>query len=479
MAVQAEQAGAAPSVARAGPGLDVRVILPFVAFLIAYVFAPRFVTDKTLNSLISVGIFVLLALGLNLLMGYAGQISLGHAAFYGIGAYASAILTLHPIQAEVIPGFSAGVGVLAGTAALMSLTRVSGWKLAAGVGGLFVLSWTCHALHLALSATLAVQIVGMLLLGVGLRLNRWKSGLIGAICVAATVVCSGFLASVLRHGGTSPWIGMLAGILITGLIAYLIGAQILRLKGHYLAMGTLAFGVIVEIVFKKWVSVTGGSSDGIPGIPTIAFVDGLPRALRRLLEWVCGGGLNSFQQYYYLVWLFVFFALLLAVNIIRSRVGRAFRAVHGSQQAAESLGVDTERYKVQVFVLSATLASVAGSLYAHKAPVGYVSPPEFGFIVSVQIVVIVVVGGLGSVWGALFGAAAIQFLKDWIMTLNQSNVSLFGLVLKGLDPIVFGAILVGVMMLLPQGLVKGLSEMVMGAIRGARSAAGRKAGQEP
>ena len=455
-------------------------ILPFVVFLIAYLFVPRFVQDKTLNSLIYVGIYVLLALGLNLLMGYAGQISLGHAAFFGLGAYASAIITLQPVQAEIIPGFSAGLGVMAGAAAVMSLTRVTGWKLAAAVGGLFALSWICRAAHMEVPASVIVHVVGMALLGLVLRLVWWKSALCGLVDVAAVLVCGGFLQHVLASAAagipTSPWIGMLAGVLVTGLIAYLIGAQVLRLKGNYLAMGTLAFGIVVEIVFSKWVAVTGGSSDGIYGIPTIAFVDGLPKPLRLLYHAASGGSVNAQQQYYYLVWLFVFIALVLAVNIVKSRVGRAFRAVHGSEQAAESLGVDTERYKVQVFVLSAALASIAGSLHAHNAGVGYISPSEFGFLVSVQLVVIVVIGGLASVWGALFGAAAIQLIKNWILTLDKADITLFGLTLKGLDPIVFGGILVIVMMLMPQGLARGLTDMLVAGIRGARRSSHQEAG---
>lgn len=459
--------------------LDIPAVLPFVIFLAIYMLVPRFVQDKTLNSLIYVGIYVLLALGLNLLMGYAGQISLGHAAFFGLGAYASAIVTLQPIQAAVIPAFSVGIGVMAGTAALMALTRVSGWKLAAGVGGLFALSWICRAAHFGLPATLAAHAIGMGLLGVALSVRWWKSANCGIVDIAALLVCRRFLEHLLANLAagvqTSPWIGMLAGVLVTGLIAYLIGAQVLRLKGNYLAMGTLAFGIIVEIVFSKWVAVTGGSSDGIYGIPTIAFVDGLPSPVRHVFEAARGGSLNPQQQYFYLVWLFVFVALLLSVNIVKSRVGRAFRAVHGSEQAAESLGVDTERYKIQVFVLSAALASVAGSLHAHNAGVGYISPSEFSFMVSVQLVVIVVIGGLASVWGALFGAAAIQFIKNWILTLDKADISFFGLALKGLDPIVFGAILIGVMMLLPQGLTRGLTDMVATALRGARKSTDREA----
>lgn len=171
------------------------------------------------------------------------------------------------------------------------------------------------------------------------------------------------------------------------------------------------------------------------------------------------------EQYFYLVWLFVFVGLILAVNIVRSRVGRAFRAVHGSEVAAESLGVDTERYKVQVFVLSAALGSIAGSLHAHNAGIGYVNPSEFNFMVSVQLVVMVVVGGMASVWGALFGAAAIQLLKNWILNIGKSGHEFMGLTLTGLDPIIFGSILIIVMIILPQGLVRGLTDAAAAAFR--------------
>ncbi len=454
---------------------DIFAILPFVVFFICYLFVPRFVQDKALNSLIYIGINVLLALGLNLLMGYAGQISLGHAAFFGLGAYTSAIVTLRPIEAEIIPSFSVGIGVMAGVAALMSLTRASGWKLAVGVALLFVFPWISRAANVGLPGTIIICAAGMALFGLALKVGWWRSMLAGLINSASLIICGRFLNGALARSydgvGTSPWIGMLAGVLLTGLIAYLIGAQVLRLKGNYLAMGTLAFGVIVEIMFSKWVAVTGGSSDGIYGIPTISFIDGLPGPIRRFFELCHGGAVDPQRQYFYLVWLFVFVALIFAVNIVRSRVGRAFRAVHGSEQAAESLGVDTGRYKVQVFVLSAALASIAGSLHAHNAGVGYISPGEFNFLVSVQLVVIVVIGGLASVWGALLGATAIQLIKNWILMLDKADIQIYGLAIKGLDPIVFGGILVVVMMLMPQGLTRGLTDALASVIRRSRSSA--------
>ena len=460
--------------------IDIVAVLPFAIFLLFYLLLPRFVGDKALSSLVYIGINVLLAIGLNLLMGYAGQISLGHAAFFGMGAYTSAIITLQPLQSDVIPGFSVGIGLITGGAALMSLTKSSGWKLAAGVAALFVLSWICRVAQLGFVASVSVTLIGMAVAGLALKIGWWRSMLAGLLNIGALIICTRFLQGTLARSsagvGTSPWVGMLAGVLLTCLIAYLIGAQVLRLKGNYLAMGTLAFGVIVEIILSKWVAVTGGSSEGIYGIPTIAFVDSLPAPLRRVFEFAQGGSLDAQQQYFYLVWLFVFVALILAVNIVRSRVGRAFRAVHGSEPAAESLGVDTGRYKIQVFVLSAALASIAGSLHAHNAGVGYISPSEFNFLVSVQLVVIVVIGGLASVWGALLGASAIQLIKNSILTLDKANISICGLALKGLDPIVFGGILVLVMMLMPQGLARGLTDAIVGAIRRARLSAQREVG---
>jgi len=168
----------------------------------------------------------------------------------------------------------------------------------------------------------------------------------------------------------------------------------------------------------------------------------------------------------------------MATNIVRSRIGRAFRAVHGSQLAAESLGVDTERYKVQVFVLSAALASIAGSLHAHNAGIGYINPSEFSFNVSVQLLVMVVIGGLASVWGALFGAVAIQLLKNWLLNLDKSNQQIFGLTLKGLDPIVFGAVLIIMMIVMPQGIVRGVTGILVNSWRALVSRTRKKVAEQ-
>lgn len=441
------------------------LLLPFLLFAAGYFIAPRIAGATQLTTLIFIGINVLLALGLNLLMGYAGQISLGHAAFFGMGAYTSAILTVRPIPAPIIPGMSLGIGVMAGAACLISLTRLSGGRLAAGCFLLLVLALTAGKLPTNQVLSSAGLVVLMGLIGLLIR-SQWLSfAIAGLACSVVWSVSRVFLAANLARGGASPWVGILVGVGITSLVAYLIGGQVLRLKGHYLAMATLAFGIIVEIVFRQWTDVFGGSSDGIFGIPTINFADGSPGFVRWLMRLSVGGPVDERQQYFFLVWGLVFLSLILANNIVRSRVGRAFRAVHGSEVAAESLGVDTGRYKVQVFVLSAAMASVAGSLYAHNAGIGYINPGEFSFMVSVQLVVMVVVGGMASVWGALFGATVIQFIKNWMLNLERNSPEFMGFSLTGLDPVVFGAVLIVVMIVMPTGLVRGLTDMAAASLR--------------
>ncbi|MDH7601753.1 MAG: branched-chain amino acid ABC transporter permease [Armatimonadota bacterium] len=442
-------------------------LLPFLFFLVCYAFAPRVVNEAQLTTIIYIGIYVLLAVGLNLLMGYAGQISLGHAAFFGIGAYTSGILTAKPIANEVIPGVSVGFAVLSAVALFLLLTRVSGWKLGVGIVLLVLLGWLHNLSSIAPAICAACAVVVMGVFGLVAKVGWSRACVSGAVLAILANVSKWFLRNTLERGGASPWTGLLVGIFLTAVISYLIGSQVLRLRGHYLAMATLAFGVIVEIVFRQWTAVTGGSSDGIFNIPPIQFFSCIPGFMRRFYEMAAGKTVDLRTQYYYLVWAFVFIAIVLAVNIVRSRVGRAFRAVHSSEQAAASLGVDTARYKVQVFVLSACMASVAGTLHAHNAGIGYIHPSEFGFMVSVELVVMVVLGGMASVWGSLFGAAAIQTLKDTLLDLEKTNPEFWGLKLQGLDPIVFGAVLIVVMIVLPQGLVRGFSDGLSALWRGA------------
>ncbi|MFO7932113.1 MAG: branched-chain amino acid ABC transporter permease [Desulfosalsimonas sp.] len=278
-----------------------------------------------LQMLIFIGLNTLLALSLNMLMGYAGQISLGHAAFYGIGAYTTAVLT----------------------------------------------------------ATYQVP----------------------------------------------PLLSLPAAVGAAMMVAWIVGIPTLRLSGYYLGMGTLGFGMIVHIVFREWSSVTGGAS-GFVGIPPLT-----------------AGPLtiDSEQHYFYLVWAVVLLSIIMCRRIIDSRVGRALRAIHDGEGPAAAVGINTKKLKLQVFVLSAGMAALAGFLYAHL--IYFISPGTFGFMTSIRIVTMVVIGGMASIWGSLFGASLLTLLPEWLHSFSDFEM------------VVYGLILMSVMIFLPRGLTRGLLDI--------------------
>jgi branched-chain amino acid transport system permease protein len=272
-----------------------------------------------------IGIYTLLVVGLNLLLGYAGQISLGHAAFFGLGAYTSGILT----------------------------------------------------------ATYSVN----------------------------------------------PWLALVAGLLVSGIAAYLIGIPALKLKGYYLAMATLGFGIIIYIILNQAHDLTGGPS-GLHGIPCFS---------------LGGFVLNTPRRLYLLIWIILGVILSLSANLMKSRTGRAIRALHDSEAGAESLGVDTFHMKLKIFVWSALYASLAGSLYAHT--LNFIAPSSFGFMFSIKLVTMVVLGGMASIWGSLLGAGVLTVLPELLTVFHDFEV------------VIFGAILMVVMIFLPRGLVRGILDL--------------------
>lgn len=290
--------------------------------IIAIVLFPILVTNKYyISVMVVVGFNTLIVIGLGMLMGYAGQISLGHAVFYGIGAYTSGVL------------------------------------------------------------------------------------------------CTKF--------NFNPWAGIFCSIILTGIVAALIGIPSLKLKGHYLAMATLGFGEIVYIVFNELSFLTGGPS-GMTSIPRLS---------------IFGIGLNTDLRFYCFVWVVVVFVLILSLNIVNSRVGRAFMAIHGSEQAAIAMGIDVAGYKVQVFVLSAIFASISGSFYAHF--ITFISPSSFGFMQSIMFVTMVVIGGMSDLWGACLGALILTILPEYLHVFHDYEI------------LIFGTILMLIMVLMPKGLFVG------------------------
>lgn len=225
--------------------------------------------------------------------------------------------------------------------------------------------------------------------------------------------------------GWNPWAAMGMAALAVGLLAFAIGFPILKLKGHYLAMATLGFGIIVYIVFNEYVDITGGPS-GFSGIPGMKL-----------------GPLSFDSDFksYYLIWGMALLVMLLAVNLTQSRIGRALRAIHDSEVAARVLGVNARLLKVQVFTCSAVISCIAGSLYAHT--VSFISPSTFGFHFSVELLTMVIIGGLGSIYGSCLGAALITLLPEFLRTFQDYDI------------VVYGSLLILMTMFMPGGLVQG------------------------
>ena len=316
-------------------------LFPVAVFTAAALAAPFLLTnDYYVSTLILALINAIIAVGLNLLIGYAGQISLGHAAFYGIAAYVTAIVT------------------------------------------------TTYGLPM--------------------------------------------------------WTGFIAAIVIVAVVALLIGIPTLKLTGHYLAMGTLGFGIIVYIVLNESIELTGGPS-GFVGIPRLALF---------------GYELWEDVEYYYVVVGALAGVLLVSLNLIHSRFGRALMAIHTSEKAAMCIGVDIARYKLFVFVLSSVYAAIAGFLYAHY--LGFVAPSSFGFHFSVELIVMVVLGGMVSIWGAVAGAIFLTILPELLRAFEN------------VETIIFGLILVLCMMFMPEGIVGCLKAVFTRLLRALRRSDGAK-----
>jgi len=283
-----------------------------------------------------------------------------------------------------------------------------------------------------------------------LPLNRFhydvlvKAGLNAIVCVglnlligyagqislghAAFFALGAYASAILtRNWGWPGALAMLAGMAATALLALIVARPILRLRGHYLAMATLGPGVIISILINRNVALTGGP-DGTT-VPALV---------------VAGWRVTGIETWYWIVGAALWLCVWLSLNLIDSPVGRALRALRGSEIAAATAGVDVPRLKAAVFVLSAAMASFAGSLFAHSER--FVTPTEAGFLRSIEFVTMVVFGGTASTFGAVVGAALLTALPQAIT------------VFADFKHLVFGAILIAVMIFLPKGLVPSLAE---------------------
>jgi len=300
-------------------------VFVLVAFVVALLLPVIFRgNDYLLNLCVVAGVYSIVVMGLGILLGWAGQMSLAQAAFLGIGAYTSAYFTTH---------------------------------------------------------------VG---------LNFWQA--------------------------------LPLSILMSALVGVGVGYPCLRLSGHYLALATIGFGIITQLVLINWKAVTNGS-DGITGIPAPPPIGSI--------------SFESYGTYFYIVLGFVVLCAYIAARIKATRVGRAMEAIRENELAASAMGINTTRYKILAFVLAGSYAGLAGSLLAHS--IKFISPDSYSFDQSVVFLVMLILGGSSSIGGAILGAALLTLLPEVLRPLKNSYI------------MVYGAAVVAMIIFMPRGLV-GLIE---------------------
>lgn len=239
------------------------------------------------------------------------------------------------------------------------------------------------------------------------------------------------------HLGLHPSLALVLGAAISGLLAFLVGRPILRLKGYYLGVATLGFGILVSMVLNNERQLTSGP-DGME-VPDLG--------LRGLLK-DAGLDLTNGQFWYFLCGIVLILGAWLALNLFNSPTGRALRALHGSEVAARTVGVDVARLKLQAFVISAVYASVSGSLLALQNK--FITPDVAGFMHSIEMVTMAVLGGVGSVLGAIFGAAVLTLLPQVLTVFAEY------------EQLVLGLVMMLVMIFLPQGLLPSILRKIRG-----------------
>ena len=306
-------------------------------------------------------------------------------------------------------------------AAPQSASRTGLLALAAAVGLLPLALANAYTYEIAILVGLnAIVCVGLnLLVGYAGQISLGHAGFYALGAYGSAILSARY--------GFSPLLSLPVSVIGVAALAWLVGKPVLRLRGHYLAMATLGLGIIVSVVLANEDGLTGGP-DGMAVPPLL---------------------ITGEKAWYWAVGVVLILTVWLAQNLIDSPRGRAWRALHGSEVAAAAIGIDPARHKLAAFVLSAAIAAFAGALTAHYA--GFLTPAKASFLHSVELVTMVVFGGMGSMLGAVVGAAVLTTLPQLLT------------VFKEYEMVLFGALLMLTMIFMPQGLVPTLEKLLAAA----------------
>ncbi|KVE62381.1 hypothetical protein WI96_20400 [Burkholderia vietnamiensis] len=279
--------------------------------------------------------------------------------------------------------------------------------------------WITLLNYIGLYAIVAIGLV--LLTGVGGMTSFGQAAFVGIGAYATALLTTRY--------GVSPWLALVVGVVLTALVALLLGAVTMRLSGHFLPLGTIAWGLALFYLFGNLELL--GKYDGISGIPALNLF---------------GVALESGRSLYFVIWAVVLAAIVSVQNLLNSRPGRAIRALRGGGVMAEAMGVNTAWMRVVIFVYAAVLAAVSGFLYAHLQRA--VNPTPFGLNHGIEFLFMAVVGGVSHVWGAVLGAAILTVLQDYLQTLLPKLLGSEG----NFEIIVFGVLMVVLLQYARQGV---------------------------
>ena len=297
-------------------------------------------------------------------------------------------------------------------------------------------------------------------LGVGIAAGAMAAGTVGFVLLlgyahqlalgqAAFCIVGGYVSAVLTvRQGWDPFVALLAGALLAMALAYVVGKPILKLRGFVLAMASLALQLLLIVVLQEWHYT--GQALGIPGVPKFA---------------IFGIKVDTDLSYFYVTWAFVLIAIVIGLNIGRSRIGRALKAIAASEPAAGSVGIDVTKYKVQMFVISAGMASVSGSLTVHYIRV--MGPHIFDFAYSLNIVTSVIAGGLMSIWGGAMGASIFIAVREIVRSMG----------IPYLESIMMGFLTCVILIVFPRGFAGLISDAYRRVAGGGRATAPLQSGQ--
>ncbi|MCX7892161.1 MAG: branched-chain amino acid ABC transporter permease [Burkholderiales bacterium] len=269
------------------------------------------------------------------------------------------------------------------------------------------------------------------IVGLGLMLLSGYTGLI-SLGHAAFLAVGAYTQAILAAKGWPFPFSLTAAALLAAATGIVVGLPALRVKGIYLAIATMAFGFIVEEVLARWEHVTGGNTGIIVG-------------QLQMFGWTA----DSEESFYYVALVVAALVTLGVLNLLRSPTGRAFVAIRDSEISARSMGIHLARYKTTSFALSAAITGIAGALYAHKLRI--ITPEQFTILQSIEYLMMIVVGGIGSVHGAFFGAAFLIVLPQIVAMVKDYLPPAIGQA-TGLQPTIFGLVLVAVILFEPYGI---------------------------